>query len=98
MKKAQAGLLMAVVFLCHLAHAQTTGSEFQYKTDYAVIKEVGGDLYESLKASFRVQLSAHPIWFKDEPFPYARPFQFESENVPTRIVYISEGFVRLANS
>jgi hypothetical protein len=99
MKWFQVGLLSAL-FCCQLAEAQTTKdtNRFQYKTDYAVIKEVGDDLYNSLKPTFRAQLSQHPLWIKEDPRPYVRPFRFQNQNGPGRIVYVSDSFLRLANS
>ena len=70
----------------------------RYKTDYSAIKEVGRDLLDQLKPTFRDQLSPNPIWVIDELRPYTRPYQFIEGTVPTRIVYVTTGFIELLNT
>jgi hypothetical protein len=102
------GLLLTifvVIFSCssgsHSLLAQTTdasASQHTYSTDYNTIKQLGTDLYESLKPSFRAQITQNPIWFVDDARPYIRPFHFESDNNAQNVVYVSKGFIQLVNN
>lgn len=66
---------------------------FTYTLDYIALKQVGTDLYDNLKPKHQVGLSPSPIWVQEDEKPYVRPYLFESENEPTRVIYLSEGFV-----
>lgn len=90
-----AGWVFALTVLCGSLQGQVTRP---YASDNVTVKEIGRDLYSLLKPELRTELSPGPIWFINDPRPYTRPYRFETESSPTRIVYISEGFVRLANN
>src|SRR5262245_3637921 len=100
---------MKVVFLGLLLLGASSGVSFgqtpsvdlshpSYRTDYGTIKDIGRDLYKMLQPDFRNQLSPNPVWYKDDDRPYVRPFQFDDSDQPTRVVYVTEGFVTLANN
>ncbi len=80
-----------------LAQAPTTLAASKYQSNYSTIKQLGDDLYQALKPSYQAQVSPHPLWYNDDLRPYIRPFEFENDKNTLRIVYVSEGFIRLVN-
>ncbi len=95
---------LSLLFVCGsqfvgLAQTDSTDSSaLKYQSDFSAIKQVGNDLFEALKPSFKAQLNPNPIWYKEDVPPLVRPFLFENEKTPLHIVFVSKGFVQLVNS
>ncbi len=97
-------LILAFLYASRLiapAETQTQSADplaSKYQSNFSTIKALGNDLFEALKPNFREQFSPNPIWYNDDLLPYVRPFYFENEKNPLRIVYVSQGFIRLVNN
>lgn len=74
------------------------GEACRYETDFQLVKEIGMELREGLKPSFRAHLSPSPLWLKEDVRPYIRTDMLDSENHPVRMVYVTDGLIRLAAS
>src|SRR5690606_26041971 len=88
---------IGVFLLCDGA-AQPGPDEPVYKSGYSSIMKLGQAIYKFLEPGQRQLLSPQPISIETDVTPFVRLLFYPGEGQPIRGVWISAGFIDLANN
>lgn len=69
-----------------------------YKTGYSAMRNLGRDLYKTLKPKYRAFVHSEPISLETDVTPFVKLVEYPDETKPMRMVFVSAGFVDLVNN
>lgn len=87
---------IAILF-CIVLSAFGQGNARAYNSDFSVVLDQGGALYDALPQKYGNQLASHPVTLQPQDFPQITPICSAADSKVMKQVSISAGFVSLIN-